>query len=209
MSEHDHSTSVVFGEIPNAPGYRISNMGFVESSRLTRGRSWMRMKVHNKNKVPSIRKQYLACTIIYKGKRKTFNIHRLVLEAFRGPCPPGMEGCHNNGDTFDNRLENLRWDTRKNNHADKKKHGTHLEGSSIFGSRLNETIVEEIISMLDAGRTGREIRERFDVSPKLLNKIARKTHWKHVRPDRSVMNVPKPIGYHISPNCKRYAMRPK
>lgn len=51
-------------------------------------------------------------------------VHKLVLEAFVGPRPPGMEACHNNGDGCDNRLSNLRWDTHRANMADQFEHGT-------------------------------------------------------------------------------------
>ncbi|QOV97160.1 HNH endonuclease [Rhodococcus pyridinivorans] len=51
-------------------------------------------------------------------------VHRLVLEAFTGPCPDGMVGCHNDGDTTNNRLDNLRWDTPGANNRDKRTHGT-------------------------------------------------------------------------------------
>ncbi len=50
-------------------------------------------------------------------------IHRIVLEAFKGPCPEGMEACHNDGIPHHNRPENLRWDTHYNNMQDAKKHG--------------------------------------------------------------------------------------
>lgn len=50
-------------------------------------------------------------------------IHRLVLEAFVGPCPPGMEACHNDGDPANNSLGNLRWDTHLANMHDKVRHG--------------------------------------------------------------------------------------
>lgn len=55
----------------------------------------------------------------------TKQVHQLVLAAFVGPCPDGMEVCHNNGDAADNRLPNLRYDTRKSNVADTLRHGTH------------------------------------------------------------------------------------
>jgi hypothetical protein len=51
-------------------------------------------------------------------------VHRLVLEAFVGPRPDGMECCHGPGGSSDNRLSNLRWDTRLANHADKVAAGT-------------------------------------------------------------------------------------
>jgi hypothetical protein len=59
------------------------------------------------------------------GQARHHLIYRLALEAFIGPCPPGMEGCHNNGDAADDRLENLRWDTKSSNARDSVWHGTH------------------------------------------------------------------------------------
>lgn len=58
-------------------------------------------------------------------------IHRLVLEAFVGPCPPGMEGCHRNDTATDNSLTNLRWDTRSANQIDSVRNGTHVNTQKI------------------------------------------------------------------------------
>jgi hypothetical protein len=49
----------------------------------------------------------------------------MVLEAFVGPCPPGLECCHGNGVGTDNWVENLRWDTHTENVLDSVRHGTH------------------------------------------------------------------------------------
>jgi hypothetical protein len=51
-------------------------------------------------------------------------VARLVLAAFVGACPPGMECRHLNGNHTDNRIENLAWGTHVENEADKKIHGT-------------------------------------------------------------------------------------
>ena len=59
------------------------------------------------------------------GHRRTASIHRLVLAAFVGPQPEGMEGCHNNGIPSDNSLTNLRWDTLSSNRLDMVTHGVH------------------------------------------------------------------------------------
>jgi hypothetical protein len=64
-------------------------------------------------------------TLSRNGKNHYPKIHRLVLTAFVGPCPPGMECCHNNGDFTDNRLENLRWGTPSSNLFDLVRHGNH------------------------------------------------------------------------------------
>jgi hypothetical protein len=52
------------------------------------------------------------------GRGNSKLVHVLVLEAFVGPRPEGREGCHGPGGTQDNRLSNLRWDTRSANVLD-------------------------------------------------------------------------------------------
>lgn len=59
------------------------------------------------------------------GKCTRTFLHAVVLEAFVGPRPHGMESCHNNGNPADNRLANLRWDTKSANIKDVVKHGNH------------------------------------------------------------------------------------
>lgn len=67
----------------------------------------------------------LKVTLSRGGKGKTWLVHRLVLTAFRGPCPPSLECLHGNGNSADNRLVNLRWGTRSENQEDSVRHGTH------------------------------------------------------------------------------------
>lgn len=54
---------------------------------------------------------------------KNFQVHRLVLAAFVGPCPLGHEGCHRDGSRTNSRLENLYWGTRAENCRDAVDHG--------------------------------------------------------------------------------------
>lgn len=58
-------------------------------------------------------------------KSRLESVHRLVLMAFIGPCPPGMEGCHNDGDKLNNHVDNLRWDTQRANNIDTVNHGSN------------------------------------------------------------------------------------
>jgi hypothetical protein len=58
-------------------------------------------------------------------------VHRLVLEAFIGPAGLGEVGCHNNGNPSDNRLSNLRWDSRSANNRDRVLHGTDHNAAKI------------------------------------------------------------------------------
>jgi len=50
-------------------------------------------------------------TLSRDRKQKHRSVHSLVLEAFVGPRPEGMDGCHENDVPWDNRLSNLKWDT--------------------------------------------------------------------------------------------------
>lgn len=55
----------------------------------------------------------------------TRTVHRVVLEAFVGRCPEGMEACHENDNGHDNRLVNLSWGTHRVNSDQKVKNGGH------------------------------------------------------------------------------------
>lgn len=55
---------------------------------------------------------------------RTIGIHRAVALAFLGDSN-GRESCHNNGNSLDNRLSNIRWGTRSENALDAVQHGTH------------------------------------------------------------------------------------
>jgi hypothetical protein len=60
-----------------------------------------------------------------------FLVHRLVLLAFVGPCPPGQQGCHNDGHPANNLPGNLRWDTGRSNMLDKQRHGTDYQRNKV------------------------------------------------------------------------------
>jgi hypothetical protein len=54
-------------------------------------------------------------------------VHVAVLEAFSGPRPPGREGRHLDGDSFNNKRGNLIWGTHRENMQDKLLHGTDAQ----------------------------------------------------------------------------------
>lgn len=95
------------------------------------------------------------------GKRFLGYSHRLVLEAFVGPCPPGMECCHEDGDHQNNCLSNLRWDTRKNNHADKIRHGRTAKGEKNPQAILTKDDALAIRSRLAKGDKAAEIAKDY------------------------------------------------
>ena len=95
-----------------------------------------------------------GCRLYISIKGKNYFIHRLVLEAFRGPCPDGMEACHYPDRTESNcRLDNLRWDTHESNMDDQRKHGTLARGERQGKSVLTESLVRQIRAMRRDGKT--------------------------------------------------------
>ena len=141
--------------------YEVSNMGRVRSlpRATTRGRIL-------KANIQAL--HYPQVVLSRNGKIKTFEVHKLVMNAFVGPRPMGMEACHNNGDWNDCRLANLRWDTRKSNHADKRKHGTHNGGVRHYRAYFN---AEEVARIRAEPGTVPEIARRYGVSRTCIDKI--------------------------------------
>ena len=136
--------------------YEVSNLGHV--------RSLDRIVMRSDGGARRFRGQIMATvtrdtghvvlTLRRDGGVHLRRVHRLVLESFVGPCPSGMEACHNDGDPANNRLDNLRWDTRSENQNDSVQHGTQRNarkthcplGHVLGGANLVET------------RNGRECR---------------------------------------------------
>lgn len=162
--------------IPGYPRYEASSIGRVRTSfdRLGRQLAEPRILAQSKTK-----KGYLRVALTNADGERHHFVQRLVLTAFVGPRNPGQEACHNNGDRSDNRAENLRWDTRKNNHADKAKHGTDQIGSRHPRSLLTEFEVAAIATH-KGWLTGTHLAEVYGVTPDCISRIQTGRAWKHV-----------------------------
>lgn len=112
--------------------------------------------------------------------RHSENVHTLVLGAFRGPCPPGLEGCHENGNRFDNRLDNLRWGTRSSNQQDRLKHGTACEGEDHYLTNLTDEIVLSIRKEASEGASLRSLARKYGVVRGTIGFIVQRKTWKHI-----------------------------
>src|SRR6185369_8776869 len=84
---------------------------------------------------------YLRVSPSINGTVKTKYVHRLVCEAYHGPCPVGMECRHLNGRRYDNRPLNLAWSDKKTNEGDKRIHGTLPLGEKNQRALLTSEIV--------------------------------------------------------------------
>ncbi len=107
-------------------------------------------------------------------------VHRLVLEAYVGPCPINMECCHNDGNAGNNTLENLRWDTSKSNKEDLRKHGKLVCGEKSQHSKLEESNIKEIIRLSAEGSLMKDVAAQFKVNSSTICEIVKGKAWKHI-----------------------------
>lgn len=107
---------------------------------------------------------------------KGFFVHTLVLTTFRGPCPAGMECCHDpDPDPTNNRLTNLRWDTHSGNVRDMVRQGRHS------GAVLTADIVCAIWpSLVEGIESDREIADRLGLSIGSVASVRTGDCWSHV-----------------------------
>lgn len=125
--------SEVWKDIPGWVGfYQVSDLGRVKSLARTidSGRPGVTIDLRERILRASVAGHgYLVVVLTRRNDRTTIPVYRLVLAAFVGPCPDGMEGCHNDGDKTNNTPANLRWDTRSENIRDTVRHGNHQMAS--------------------------------------------------------------------------------
>jgi hypothetical protein len=88
-------------------------------------------------RTPVGKRGYPVLSLRQNGKMVLRTAQQLVLAAFVGPRPDQMDGCHEDGDRTNCKLEHLRYDTCKNNNADKVRHGT-------YSTKFSEADVREI-----------------------------------------------------------------
>ncbi len=109
------------------------------------------------------------------------SIHRIVLEAFVGPCPEGMECRHLDGIPWNNRLTNLCWGTKKENMADRTKHGNTQIGIKHHNVKLTEADVHSIRRLYGKdGHSYARLSVLFKVSAHQIWLIVKRKNWVHI-----------------------------
>lgn len=156
---HEHEEWRV---IPGFPDYEASSLGNIR--RATPGR---------RKKPGSVLAQtagrYLYVGLFPRdGGKVIIQSHILIATAFHGPRPfEGAQVAHFDGDPLNNRAENLRWATGKENMADRARHGRQ---ASFLGETnpLCAHADDLALRVIETHRTERlsygKLAERFGIS---------------------------------------------
>lgn len=120
----------------------------------------------------------------------------MLLRTFVSEPEPGQECRHLNGNRLDNRLENLRWGTVKENAQDRQRHGTQARGEDVYTAKLTEQDVLDIrvrLKQANGSLRHADLAAEYGVHPGTITSVARGEAWDHVGgPDCS--GIPKQQG---------------
>lgn len=152
--------------IPEYNGlYQVSNMGRVKSlARFVPHKRHGLFKVKERILKPGKDNGGYRKVILYnlEKRKKTHRISRLVAQAFLCyPIAKGLHVCHNDGDNQNDNLTNLRIDTERNNHRDKKRHGTQLFGESHGKTKFTD---DQCLKMIQDPRPIKQIAQAYGAS---------------------------------------------
>lgn len=152
--------------------YEVSNLGQVRSHK--RGATHLLKPIKQ-------RSGHLQLWLRRDGKTVAVGVHRLVLEAFVGPCPEGLVGTHNDDNPANNCLTNLLWDTQSNNirHMFEVGRQTQKPPKPRYGTEhpRHKLTEEQVKSIRNDNRSCAAIAEEYGVSPMTISRCrTRKTY---------------------------------
>jgi hypothetical protein len=149
--------------IPTHPNYEVSTFGEVR-----RVGSVKLLKLSTKLGTHPYQRAHLSTD----GKARYISVHRLVLETFVESCPEGHECLHIDDNPRNNKVDNLKWGTPKENHSSIKR-----KGERNGRARLT---VEDVAFIRSFIGPLNELVDRFGVSYGYLKNLRSRITWKHV-----------------------------
>lgn len=163
------------------PDYLVSDQGRIRSLKRGLGKRPPNGILRGALLKKRGRTPYVVVTFMIDGKKVGKSVHRLVLEAFVGPCPPGHEACHADGDGTNNALSNLRWGTSSSNNNDRKIHGRLPLGEDNAMSVLIEADVRFIRSQPRVRGVATRLAQKLGVSLSTVCRVLSGRTWTHVQ----------------------------
>jgi hypothetical protein len=134
--DYNPETDVCYRELTflGYPGYRVGDDGSLWRAWVNCSKGRIRRDVYKRMKASPNSNGYPSANLVPTegGRYKTFRVHRIVLLAFAGDCPRGMQCRHLNGIRDDVRLANLAWGTHGQNMEDRDRHANHSSRIRLY-----------------------------------------------------------------------------
>lgn len=163
--------------------YQVSNLGRVKSLSRVVVRSSTRKYISNEKllKLCSDKAGYMIVCLSKEGTHQTLKVHRLVANAFIPNPNEKKEVNHINGIKWDNRLENLEWNTTSENQKHAYSIGLNkgANGQRHGMSKLTDSQVKLIKLELGIVKSG-ELAKKYNVSQATISYIKSGKWWKHI-----------------------------
>lgn len=163
--------------------YEVSNFGRVRSIRPRIGKGGWQLSDDGTLRLNDANGDYLRITFACGPKKfKTHLVHRLVVKAFIGDIPNGMDVNHIDGNTNNNCADNLEIVTKKRNTQHAIEIGLFdINGEKNPMAKLSNEQAKEIRRLVASGLTGREVARQFCVSPATVSGIVSGRSWGNVQ----------------------------
>lgn len=118
---------------------------------------------------------HLHLMLFRNGCGTTFKVHHLVLSAFVGPRPPGMDGLHWDDVPDNNMLSNLRYGTPSDNRHDQVRNGRNHQANKTQCIAGHEFTQENTIVRRGGTRDCRACAYRRSAESRRRKKLERKS----------------------------------
>jgi len=173
----------IWKEIPDYGNhYEASNLGRVRVKdkivmKSVRGKLTKQFYKRKILKQSSCPRGYKNVSIGFDNKTFAPRVSRLILMAFDRIPNSNEFACHNNSDPSDNRIENLRWGTQKDNMKDRIARGKYLCGENHFMTKLTNN---QVLEIYNSDELGTDLAKIFNVSTNTISRIRNGKLWKNL-----------------------------
>lgn len=148
-------------DVPGYPDYKVTRQGQIRGPR----------KILRPMESES---GHLYVIAYHEKKGRKLFVHKAVLLTFKGPCPPGFEFRHLDGNPKNNWDYNLKWGTRVEQRADARRHGTLPIGERSGTSKLTE---DQVRLAKTSTKSSRKLGQELGVSHTTILSARNGHHW--------------------------------
>lgn len=165
-------------DIPGFEGfYQVSNIGKIKSlARVVMRKNGSKCTV--KERILKTRlnnRGYEIVTLCIDCNFTHHTVHKLVALAFYGERPTGHEIAHFDGVRNNNKVENIRYATKKDNAGDRDRHGNTKRGEENNNAKLTHEIVLAIRNEVGSQAS---IASKYGISQTNVSQIKRCVTWR-------------------------------